>query len=141
MVTARIIGLILYSYKGACAYLENSGIGRINIGAPDTAQVVVYYFLLVLAVWWPLIHIRFNVIGSLRRNIVTGMIVVLALFLFCIRPCRGLDVYMLDVGQGDCMVIRNDNKNVYIIDGGSSSVKKVGEYRIIPCLKWMVLMK
>ena len=137
VVTARIIGLILYSYKGACAYLENSGIGRINIGAPDTAQVVVYYFLLVLAVWWPLIHIRFNVIGSLRRNIVTGMIVVLALFLFCIRPCRGLDVYMLDVGQGDCMVIRNDNKNVYIIDGGSSSVKKVGEYRIIPCLKWM----
>ena len=137
VVTARIIGLILYSYKGACAYLENSGIGRINIGAPNTAQAVVYYFLLVLAVWWPLIHIRFNVIGSLRRNIVTGMIVVLALFLFCIRPCRGLDVYMLDVGQGDCMVIRNDNKNVYIIDGGSSSVKKVGEYRIIPCLKWM----
>ena len=137
VVTARIIGLILYSYKGACAYLENSGIGRINLGAPNTAQAVVYYFLLVLAVWWPLIHIRFNVIGSLRRNIVTGMIVVLALFLFCIRPCRGLDVYMLDVGQGDCMVIRNDNKNVYIIDGGSSSVKKVGEYRIIPCLKWM----
>ena len=137
VVTARIIGLILYSYKGACAYLENSGIGRINIGAPDTAQVVVYYFLLVLAVWWPLIHIRFNDIGPLRRNIVTGMIVVLALFLFCVRPCRGLDVYMLDVGQGDCMVIRNDNKNVYIIDGGSSSVKKVGEYRIIPCLKWM----
>ena len=137
VVTARIIGLILYSYKGACAYLENSGIGRINIGAPNTAQAVVYYFLLVLAVWWPLIHIRFNVIGSLRRNIVTGMIVVLALFLFCIRPCRGLNVYMLDVGQGDCMVIRNDNKNVYIIDGGSSSVKKVGEYRIIPCLKWM----
>ena len=137
VVTARIIGLILYSYKGACAYLENSGIGRINIGAPDTAQVVVYYFLLVLAVWWPLIYIRFSVIGTLRRNIVTGMIVVFALFLFCIRPCRGLDVYMLDVGQGDCMVIRNDNKNVYIIDGGSSSVKKVGEYRIIPCLKWM----
>ena len=137
VVTARIIGLILYSYKGACAYLENSGIGRINIGAPDTAQAVVYYFLLVLAVWWPLIHIRFKVIGPLRRNIVTGMIVVLALFLFCIRPCRGLNVYMLDVGQGDCMVIRNDNKNVYIIDGGSSSVKKVGEYRIIPCLKWM----
>ncbi len=112
VVTARIIGLILYSYKGTCAYLENSGIGRINIGAPDTAQIVVYYFLLVLAVWWPLIHIRFNAIGSLRRNIVTGMIVVLALFLFCIRPCRGLDVYMLDVGQGDCMVIRNDTDNV-----------------------------
>ena len=137
VITARIIALILYSYKGACAFLENTGMGRVNVGAPKKVQVVVYYILLVLAVWWPLIHIRFNVIGSLRRNIVTGMIVVLALFLFCIRPCRGLDVYMLDVGQGDCMVIRNDNKNVYIIDGGSSSVKKVGEYRIIPCLKWM----
>lgn len=35
------------------------------------------------------------------------------------------------------MIIRNDNKKVYVIDGGSSSVKNVGEYRIIPCLKWM----
>lgn len=201
-ITARIIGLILYSYKGACVVLENSGMGRINIGAPKKVQVVVYYILIVLAVWWPVIYMWFrekgicrqihikdfpahihsdfhsdlrdgncgsellkgigeralsgvrnksdrqgksdsgvrmtlHIPGPVGRNIITGMIVVLALFLFCIRPCRGLNVYMLDVGQGDCMIIRNDNKKVYVIDGGSSSVKNVGEYRIIPCLKWM----
>ena len=201
-VSAKIIELILSSYKGACVVLENSGIGRVNIGAPDKVQVVVYYILLVLAVWWPVIYMWFrekgicrrihikdfpahihsdfhsdlrdgncgsellkgigeralsgvrnksdrqgksdsgirmtlHISGPVGRNFITGMIVVLALFLFCIRPCRGLNVYMLDVGQGDCMIIRNDNKKVYVIDGGSSSVKKVGEYRIIPCLKWM----
>lgn len=201
-VSAKIIELILSSYKGACVVLENSGIGRVNIGAPKKMQVVVYYILLVLAVWWPVIYMKFRekgicrrihikdfpahihldfhsdlrdgncgsellkgigeralsgvrnksdrqgksdsgvrmtlyISGPVGRNIITGMIVVLALFLFCIRPCRGLNVYMLDVGQGDCMIIRNDNKKVYVIDGGSSSVKNVGEYRIIPCLKWM----
>ena len=201
-VSAKIIELILSSYKGACVVLENSGIGRVNIGAPKKVQVVVYYILLVLAVWWPVIYMKFrekgicrrihikdfpahihpdfhsdlrdgncgsellkgigeralsgvrnksdrqgksdsgirmtlHISGPVGRNFITGMIVVLALFLFCIRPCRGLNVYMLDVGQGDCMIIRNDNKKVYVIDGGSSSVKNVGEYRIIPCLKWM----
>ena len=55
-VSAKIIELILSSYKGACVVLENSGIGRVNIGAPKKVQVVVYYILLVLAVWWPVIY-------------------------------------------------------------------------------------
>lgn len=43
---------------------------------------------------------------------------------------------MLDVGQGDCSVFINSNRNVYIFDGGSSSKRNVGKQRIIPFLKY-----
>lgn len=39
------------------------------------------------------------------------------------------------MGQGDCIYIENGNKSRYLVDGGSSSVSGVGEYRIIPFLK------
>ena len=41
---------------------------------------------------------------------------------------------MLDVGQGDGLVIRGPEGKTYFMDGGSSDVKKVGEYRIEPYL-------
>jgi competence protein ComEC len=57
------------------------------------------------------------------------------LLLFIRKPV-GSSMTMLDVGQGDCIVIR-DRGAVYLIDGGSSDVKEVGTYRILPCLKQM----
>lgn len=44
-------------------------------------------------------------------------------------------VTFLDVGQGDCACIQKDGEICYLIDGGSSSVSKVGQYRILPYLK------
>lgn len=42
---------------------------------------------------------------------------------------------MLDVGQGDCFLVKSPNGNAYLVDGGSSDVNQVGKYRIEPCLK------
>ena len=41
----------------------------------------------------------------------------------------------LDVGQGDCCVIREKGGYSVMIDGGSTSVRSVGKYRIIPYLE------
>lgn len=43
-------------------------------------------------------------------------------------------VDMIDVGQGDCILIRNEGVNM-LFDGGSSDVRKVGEKRIYPLLR------
>ena len=40
----------------------------------------------------------------------------------------------LDVGQGDCLVV-NSGGRCWLVDGGSSSEKQVGEYKILPFLK------
>ena len=47
-----------------------------------------------------------------------------------------LKVTFLDVGQGDCIFLQTENGDSYLTDGGSSSVSKVGKYRMIPFLKY-----
>ena len=53
----------------------------------------------------------------------------------CFSDRDMLTVTMLDVGQGDGMVIRTPDNRVITIDGGSTSVDLVGKYRMMPFLK------
>ena len=46
-----------------------------------------------------------------------------------------LTTVVLDVGQGDGIFMRGPEGGTYLVDGGSSDVKKVGQYRIEPFLK------
>ncbi len=46
----------------------------------------------------------------------------------------GVQVTVLDVGQGDGIFIRSPSGNAYFIDGGSSDVSSAGTYRIEPFL-------
>jgi competence protein ComEC len=50
-------------------------------------------------------------------------------------PMQGFFVTFLDVGQGDCIVIHSPAGHTYMIDGGSTDVSNVGQYRILPYLK------
>lgn len=61
----------------------------------------------------------------------------ICVFLPCIlmpRPVDGMEILFLDVGQGDGILIRS-GRGAMLIDGGSTSEKKLGEYRLEPCLK------
>ena len=51
------------------------------------------------------------------------------------------NICFLDVGQGDCIIIKNDNGKVYMIDGGSSDKDSVGKYIITPYLKYYGIEK
>ena len=46
-----------------------------------------------------------------------------------------LTTVILDVGQGDGIFMKGPEGNTYLVDGGSSDVKKVGQYRLEPFLK------
>ena len=58
----------------------------------------------------------------------------MTILLFTIQVKDKITITMLDVGQGDGLVIRGLEGKTYFMDGGSSDVKKVGEYRIEPYL-------
>lgn len=45
-------------------------------------------------------------------------------------------LYMLDVGQGDCLVLQTNDGKVWVIDCGSTSVGNAGEKRLAPFLKY-----
>lgn len=56
-------------------------------------------------------------------------------FLFLPARARGLEITMLDVGQGDGIYLESESGVNYLIDGGSTQVKKLGKYRLVPFLK------
>lgn len=75
-----------------------------------------------------------------HRKIRYGIAEILVILLFCMYAESVLDrsftVAFLDVGQGDGILIRTEQGTNIMIDGGSSDNKKVGEYVLLPALRY-----
>jgi competence protein ComEC len=74
---------------------------------------------------------------SLSQRFLTKFIVpaglIVAVLLFRIPKPKEIQIDFLDVGQGDGICIQ-DEDTVYLIDGGSSSKRGLGEYTLLPYL-------
>ena len=119
------IKLILKYYEICCKICEQIFFQDGYIGVPNVLQIVIYSCLIVVAISGIVKH------SAWARK----MIFVSAISFLSLNLNVGAEVTMLDVGQGDSIVIHNSNGNVYISDCGSSSVSQVGKYRLIPFLK------
>ncbi len=51
------------------------------------------------------------------------------------QPERGVEIFFLDVGQGDGVYIREEGGHTIMIDGGSSDGWMAGENRLIPAVR------
>lgn len=63
------------------------------------------------------------------------LLVGIAVVIISIRFPSPVQITFLDVGQGDCIFVRSGSKEMYLVDGGSSSVSGIARYRILPFLK------
>ncbi|MCR5557272.1 MAG: DNA internalization-related competence protein ComEC/Rec2 [Butyrivibrio sp.] len=63
------------------------------------------------------------------------LILALAFLMLIVSPAPGLRITMMDVDQGDGILVQAGNNNI-LIDGGSTGKKNVGKYSIIPYLKY-----
>lgn len=153
-IPRKTISFILFLYKSTCANLEHLGIGRCNIEKPSWWQTMIFYMLLFIACRYSGRIVAFA-IGKIAirksykdtenidkkkeykafRLLCSLIWAVACIAVITVKLHHGLEVKVLDVGQGDGMIISNDNGHVYVIDGGSSSKKNVGKYQIIPALK------
>lgn len=108
------------------------------MGKPAWIQIMVYFVLAAggMAVIWKRWGKREDCgsgwapIMSLCLMLGTGLLI------FLPRPVAGMQVLCMDVGQGDGFLLRTGRRNL-LIDGGSSSDKKLGEIMLEPCLKSM----
>lgn len=116
------------------------------VGKPALWKMLFYYAGLIVLVWY--LHQRSLIrkgnkkgrgtkrkgyIWTLeRKQIVLGGL--LLLFLLWTGK-KEFEVDVLDVGQGDGSFLRTESGVNIFVDGGSSDVSKVGEYRILPFLK------
>ena len=136
---------ILECYEWLCRLFERLLGNQWCPGAPAIWCVVLYYLLLGLGV------AILKYVGSwswgLRKATRTQRTFLpLAGFTVCVVCAICLMGYgqgrahnrvtFLDVGQGDCILVETAAGNHYLFDCGSSSRQKVGEYVLIPYLKY-----
>ena len=124
LVILGIQGILKY-FESCCKIFQPMGAWDSYIGAPEIWQIAVYAILVVVAVSRRIKHFPLGRV----------MLLLSAISILTLKLSYGAEVTMLDVGQGDCVVIRNSNGNVYLSDCGSSSVNQVGKYRLLPYLK------
>ena len=97
-------------------------------GSPPMGFVIFYYG--VIGAW-----LLASVLTRYRRRAVLWMLVLCGLILIPVRRLQPMAAF-LDVGQGDCIFIRSPSGETWLVDGGSSDVSHVGQYRIGPFLKY-----
>ena len=156
---------ILMICEGLCRLFDSLPGGNPVPGKPKLWQIVIYYGLLLGMVFMrdfsgkelfgkeffrkeffqkrffgkTLSGKTFPGKRSLRKNNSNRkryiFIILAGVFLLCIRLRGATALTMLDIGQGDCMVIEEKSGYNILVDGGSSDVSGVGQYRMIPYLK------
>ena len=116
---------ILKLYEGICKFFQMLPISIITVGKPEMIRILIYLILLMIFV-------------RLTKRTQCKSLLILLLFALGIlifpKPHSGLEIRMLDVGQGEAIFMKTESGTTYLIDGGSTDVSKVGKYRLQPFL-------
>lgn len=117
--------VILQIYHVLCTLFEKLPASQLVTGMPSGIRIFLYYGIAAAAL----------IAGMKRYQKECMILLILAVACIAWKDEQGLLIVYADVGQGDGIFIRAD-KSTYLIDGGSSDVKKVGEYRLYPLMKY-----
>ena len=104
-------------------------------GRPEPVRILLYG---VLFAGFIFLSVRWRT--DRKRFLLIGMIPVL-LLVFLVRGRDSLEIHMLDIGQGDSIVVEMPGGQNVLVDGGSTTVTDVGRYRILPFLKYEGIRK
>lgn len=131
------VHLILRLYERCCRFFLHLPQAVYITGCPSFFQITFYALILLLLfiVFWKKIYEQETF--SIKERSLFFCILILSVSVLLYRPpIHGISYTLLDVGQGDGMILQTESGHTILIDGGSSSVTKVGTYRILPCLKY-----
>ncbi|MBB2182649.1 DNA internalization-related competence protein ComEC/Rec2 [Lachnospiraceae bacterium MD1] len=116
---------ILRFYEGVCKLGSSLPYNLVTVGKPNLLQITLYILHIIL----------FAYIANRKQCKIILLIPLFATFILLLpQQNPGLQITMLDVGQGEAIYMKTDQGTTFLVDGGSSDVKKVGSYRIEPFL-------
>ena len=148
-----VVHILLYIYKTLCSSTFLTHNLTLYMGHSDKWQALLYYVLIagfmMLSSKNDIFHnvirekriIRiYRKIPGFKSNVgyTKLLLIAFAFFILTFHPRSNLTIDMIDVGQGDGIVISSAGKNI-LIDCGSTSKKNVGKYQIIPFLKYKAI--
>lgn len=125
-IAAYPVHWILILYEKCCRFCLGLPGSHWITGCPKLWQVIAFLGILIVLV------------GYNRRlsKLLFWQGTLCALLILTVRLPEGLKITMLDVGQGDCIYVAQDEGIRMLIDGGSSDKSKVWDYQIAPFLKY-----
>ena len=120
---------ILEFYQLLCSGSEKLPFHNLIIGKPSFCRIFLYYgiSLLILVLWKKISH-------KVLRKTLPVILFCIMLFILTGRNDPEFELVSLDVSQGDGIFIQSQGFHM-LVDAGSSDVKEVGKYRILPFLK------
>lgn len=131
------VRLILFGYKYLCIFASGLPGASVLVGHISIGMVFVYYLSVVLI----FAILRMIRIGKTEREgpilyLMLAAVLSLTVVYEVYSYDKSLKVVYMDVGQGDGVLLRTSGHGGILIDGGSSSNKRVGEYVMVPVLKY-----
>lgn len=131
------VRLILFGYKYLCIFASGLPGASVLVGHISIGMLFVYYLSVVLI----FAILRMIRIGKTEREgPILYLMLAAVLFLTVVYEVysydKSLKIVYMDVGQGDGVLLRTSGHGGILIDGGSSSNKRVGEYVMVPVLKY-----
>lgn len=150
---------ILKWYEWLCELCSGLPFHTWNPGCPRLWQIGVYYLLLGAVVivrkkLWEQMQLWGEGEGGLGKSVKQGnsmpgfrylwlaqkvacnMVLICSVLLLGLRSPAENRVTFLDVGQGDCILVQTGSGENYLFDCGSTSRTGVGEYVLLPFLKY-----
>ena len=108
----------------------------IYIKTPYIIECIIYYLFIVLWLKWDYIKNAIKVKKILKVLVVSSILLIIFSSIFiCCFP-KTLKIYFVDVGQGDCTLIKTPTNKHILIDGGGSEFGNfdIGESTLLPYL-------
>lgn len=130
---------VLRFYEKLCNLEKILPYSSVVTGAPEGWICVLYYLIIFAVLYIALKRIPSGSIADRKRQNrrkakwFWGLTACGIIFIHPFRP--QFYTAFLDVGQGDAIYIEADGMNI-MVDAGSTSVKNVGEYRVMQFLKY-----
>lgn len=120
------VHLMLWFYEKCCTFCLRLPGHIWTTGHPGLWQVLLFFGIIL----------GFLVCNAKLPKMLFWQGMLCALFVLGIRLPQGLQVTMVDVGQGDCIYLSENNSMHILIDGGSSDQSDVAKYQMVPYLKY-----
>ena len=131
---------IFLLYRRLCEWTGRIPFAQLVPGRPSLWRIVLFYLLLWMAfgigsrTGVPDEGLWGRIRGPVSSRSGKCLCIIAALLILLWHPARGLDLWFLDVGQGDGLLVRTADHAI-LSDCGSSDVKNLGEMRLLPALQ------